>query len=79
MSNDTRDTARRLEDEPEQELRDGAQDQADSKPSPVHTRRLNVPVPLREGVTVKIRGLPADLTEAEASRLADIMKAYAVL
>lgn len=40
---------------------------------------LSVPVPLREGVTVKIVGLPTDLTEAEASRLAAIVKAYAVL
>lgn len=39
---------------------------------------VNVPVPLREGVTVQITGLPADLTEAEASRLAAIIKAYAM-
>ncbi|MEA9913497.1 hypothetical protein VDG39_12390 [Xanthomonas campestris pv. raphani] len=39
---------------------------------------VTVPVPLREGVTVQITGLPADLTEAEASRLAAIIKAYAM-
>lgn len=39
---------------------------------------VNVPVPLREGLTVQITGLPADLTEAEASRLAAIIKAYAM-
>jgi len=39
---------------------------------------VNVPVPLREGITVQITGLPADLTEAEASRLAAIIKAYAM-
>jgi hypothetical protein len=39
---------------------------------------LNIPVPLREGVTVMISGVPADLSEAEAARLAAIMKAYAM-
>lgn len=39
---------------------------------------LSIPVPLREGVTVMISGVPADLSEAEAARLAAIMKAYAV-
>lgn len=39
---------------------------------------LSIPVPLREGVTVMISGVPADLSEAEASRLAAIMKAYAM-
>lgn len=39
---------------------------------------VNVPVPLREGVTVHITGLPVDLTGAEASRLAAIIKAYAM-
>lgn len=39
---------------------------------------VNVPVPLREGITVQITGLPADLTEAEATRLAAIIKAYAM-
>lgn len=38
---------------------------------------LTIPVPLREGLTVKIAGIPFDLTEAEASRLASIIKAYA--
>lgn len=39
---------------------------------------LSIPVPLREGVTVMISGVPADLSEAEATRLAAIMKAYAI-
>lgn len=43
-----------------------------------HANELSVPVPLREGVLVQITGLPADLTEGEASRLAAIVKAYAV-
>lgn len=40
---------------------------------------LTVPVPLREGVTVQIMGLPMDLTEAEAARLAAIVTAYAMV
>lgn len=39
---------------------------------------LSIPVPLRDGVTVMISGVPADLSEAEAARLAAIMKAYAM-
>lgn len=42
-------------------------------------QHIIVPVPLREGVTVKISNLPADLTVAEAGRLAAIIKAYAVI
>ena len=38
-----------------------------------------VPVPLREGLVVKISNLPSDLTVAEAGRLAAIIKAYAVI
>jgi len=40
---------------------------------------ITVPVPLREGVMVKISNLPSDLTPAEADRLAAITKAYAVI
>ena len=43
------------------------------------THHIVVPVPLREGVTVKISNLPSDLTAAEAGRLAAIIKAYAVI
>lgn len=41
-------------------------------------RHIVVPVPLREGLTVKISNLPADLTVSEAERLAAIVKAYSV-
>jgi len=37
-----------------------------------------VPVPLREGLVVKISNVPSDLTPAEANRLAAIIKAYAM-
>jgi hypothetical protein len=42
-------------------------------------QNLIIPVPLREGLTVRISNIPADLTEAEATRLAAILKAYAVV
>lgn len=38
-----------------------------------------VPIPLREGLTLKISNIPADLTAAEANRIAAIIKAYAVI
>lgn len=47
---------------------------ADERPG-----QIVVPVPLREGITVEICNLPADLTEAEAARLASIIQAYAVV
>jgi hypothetical protein len=39
---------------------------------------IAVPVPLRSGLTVQIKNLPADLTESEAGRLSAIIRAYAV-
>lgn len=42
-------------------------------------QHIVVPVPLREGLTIKISNLPADLTEAEANRIAAIIKAFAVI
>ncbi len=44
-----------------------------------HADHLSIPVPLRDGVVVKITGVPADLTENEAARLAAIIKAYAMI
>lgn len=50
-----------------------------SGPEPLHDpKHIIVPIPLRENLTVKITNLPADLTQAEADRLAAIVKAYAV-
>jgi hypothetical protein len=43
------------------------------------SQHIIVPVPLREGLTIKISNLPSDLTAAEAGRLAAIIKAYAVV
>lgn len=37
------------------------------------------PIPLRQGLTVKLVGLPHDLTQAEAQRIANIVRAMAVL
>lgn len=41
-------------------------------------KHLAVPVPLRDGLIVKIMNLPADLSASEAERLAAIIKAYAI-
>lgn len=45
------------------------------KPSGTH---LVIPVPLREGLTVKISDLPYDLTPQEADKLAAVVRAYAM-
>ena len=36
-----------------------------------------ISIPIRPDVTVRIHGIPWDLTEAEAERLAQVMRAYA--
>ena len=38
-----------------------------------------LPIPLRSDLTVHIRGLPFDLTQAEAERIANVVKAMAVV
>ena len=45
----------------------------------VEHQHVVVPVPLREGLTVKISNLPFDLTATEAERLASIIRAYAMI
>lgn len=40
---------------------------------------LTVPIPIREDVLVRIHGIPADLTPAEAEKIANVVKAYATL
>lgn len=37
-----------------------------------------IPVPIRRDCTVRIHGLPADLTTAEAEKVAAVVKAYTV-
>lgn len=39
---------------------------------------LDIPVPLRKGVVVRIHGLPSDLTVDEASKITAVVNAYAV-
>jgi len=55
------------------------EEQSDTAAMAERAQALSIPVPLRDGVMVRITGLPADLTEAEAARLAAIVKAYAVI
>lgn len=51
---------------------------AEHEKPPISDRHISIPVPLREGITVTINNVPADLTGQEAERLAAIVKAYAV-
>ena len=39
---------------------------------------LTLPIPLRLGVVVKIFGLPSDLTDEEAKKIAGVVSAYAI-
>ena len=43
--------------------------------SPQH---LVIPIPLRDGLTVKIHNIPADLSKQESEKIAAIIKAYAM-
>ncbi len=56
----------------------GLTDKNDGLDAHTDAKHIIVPVPLRENLTVKITNIPADLTQAEADRLAAIIKAYAV-
>jgi hypothetical protein len=38
-----------------------------------------LPIPLRKDLTVRVQGLPYDLTQAEADRIANVVKAMAVV
>ncbi len=38
-----------------------------------------LPIPLRSDLTIHVRGLPFDLTQAEAERIANVVKAMAVV
>ncbi len=47
-------------------------------PSNEEPRHIVIPIPLRQGLTIKIHNIPADLTTMEAEKLAAIIKAYAL-
>lgn len=73
-------TSRKAEGERSERRTSAREDEQTETPAMTErTHALSVPVPLRDGVMVRITGLPADLTEAEAARLAAIVKAYAVV
>lgn len=42
------------------------------------TAHLVIPIPLRDGLTVKIHNIPADLSKQEAEKIAAIVRAYAM-
>ena len=41
-----------------------------------YEKQIVIPVPLREGLTVRIHNMPPDLTKGEAEKLAAIVRAY---
>lgn len=48
--------------------------------SPMPNELVNIlPIPLRSDLTIHVRGLPFDLTKAEAERIANVVKAMAVV
>jgi len=47
-------------------------------PPSVNTHTVVFPIPLRSGLTVQIHNLPADLTRAEAARIAGVVNALAI-
>jgi hypothetical protein len=51
-----------------------------TKPPEARDDDLQVfPVPLRRGLTVKLVGLPHDLTQSEAQRIANVVRAMAII
>lgn len=51
-----------------------------ASPTMAHQASANVfPIQIRENVVVRIHGLPFDLTQAEAERIANVVKAMAVI
>jgi hypothetical protein len=56
-----------------------SQDAAESRTDVRSVDHLTVPVPIREGLIVRISGLPFDLTQQEASKIANVVKAMASL
>ena len=44
-----------------------------------HSTGITIPVPLRDGLTVLISNIPADLNRSEAERISAIVRAYSVI
>jgi len=42
-----------------------------------HANTIDIPVPIRDGLILMIPGVPTDLTNEEAERIASILKVYA--
>lgn len=58
---------------------DASSHQIDGGMSPsVYKNDLMVPIPLRDGVMVKVMGLPVDLSQDEAKKIGAVVLAYAV-
>lgn len=59
--------------------KDASGEEQSTFPTPIQTRPSDeiLPIPLRQGLTVKIAHLPFDLTPAEAKKIANIILAHA--
>lgn len=51
--------------------------ESENQESNLPIENLTLPIPLRQGVVVKIFGLPSDLSEDEAKKISGIISAYA--
>lgn len=61
-------------------LRSSEPNHSTGSPTMAHQVSANVfPIQIRENVVVRIHGLPFDLTQAEAERIANVVKAMAVI
>lgn len=56
----------------------GEQMEEPSEPISHSAPHLIIPIPLRDGLTVKIHNIPADLSTLEAEKIAAIVRAYAM-
>ncbi|MEW8035819.1 MAG: hypothetical protein AB2564_00380 [Candidatus Thiodiazotropha sp.] len=52
-------------------------EEAEERPSQ-HAPHLIIPIPLRDGLTVKVHNIPADLSKLEAEKISAIVRAYAM-
>jgi hypothetical protein len=52
---------------------------ANSSPSEIFVQRTVLPIPIRADVLVQVSGLPYDLTEREAAKIANVIRAMAMV
>ena len=58
---------------------DSASDRVSQKSAPISLSSSILPIPIRSDITVYVQGLPYDLKESEANKIANVIKAMATL